>query len=107
MALPDKWKWFADGRFGTFIHWGPYAANARGEQVLFREQFDPTDYARATYAWNPRAFDDRQWAQIDEFVTRGYQTARDDQLYLILRCWHGGDELRMADRVASLSCTIG
>lgn len=64
MALPDKWKWFADARFGMFIHWGPYAALSRGEQVLFREQLDPADYARAARAWNPRAFDARQWAQI-------------------------------------------
>lgn len=49
-------------------------------------------------------------ADITEFVTRGYQTARDDRLYLILRFWHGGGELRMADldnrvRSATLLCT--
>ena len=36
--IPDRWKWFSEARFGMFIHWGPYAAYGRGEQVLFRER---------------------------------------------------------------------
>ncbi len=31
-------------RYGVFIHWGPYAAYGRGEQVLFREHLDPREY---------------------------------------------------------------
>ena len=29
-AIPDKWKWFPEARYGLFLHWGPYAALGRG-----------------------------------------------------------------------------
>lgn len=62
-TLPDRWRWFSDSRFGLFIHWGPYAQHARGEQVLLREGMDQRDYARAACAWRPAAFDPRAWAR--------------------------------------------
>ena len=41
LDLPEKWQWFQEARYGMFIHWGPYAAIGRGEQVLFRDHMDP------------------------------------------------------------------
>jgi alpha-L-fucosidase len=61
--IPAKWQWFPEGRFGLFIHWGPYARYARGEQVLFREHLDQQEYARQACAWAPRFFDAAQWAE--------------------------------------------
>lgn len=61
--LPEKWQWFPQARFGMFIHWGPYAALGRGEQVLFRDHMDPAAYEQAACAWNPQAFDARTWAR--------------------------------------------
>lgn len=55
-------RWFCDARFGMFVHFGPYAAIGRGEQVLFREQWDQAEYARRAARWNPRRFDAAQWA---------------------------------------------
>ena len=63
-AIPDHWRWFPESRFGMFIHWGPYAAYGRGEQVLFREHLDQKEYEQAACAWNPRKFDARQWAKV-------------------------------------------
>jgi alpha-L-fucosidase len=63
-SLPEKWQWFPDARYGLFIHWGPYAAYERGEQVLFREHLDPRDYEIAACAWNPQQFDAEKWARI-------------------------------------------
>ncbi len=63
-TIPEKWKWFPEARFGLFIHWGPYAALERGEQVLFREHLDQREYAQRACAWNPRGFDARAWARV-------------------------------------------
>jgi alpha-L-fucosidase len=64
LQIPEKWQWFPEARFGMFIHWGPYAAYGRGEQVLFREHLDQNEYAEAACAWNPPHFDAREWAKI-------------------------------------------
>ncbi|NQU43385.1 alpha-L-fucosidase, partial [bacterium] len=61
---PDRWKWFSESRFGLFIHWGPYAALGRGEQVLYREHLDQREYAEAACAWRPCSFDAERWADV-------------------------------------------
>ncbi len=60
--IPEKWKWFYESRYGLFLHWGPYAALGRGEQVLFRDHMDPIAYEEAACKWNPQAFDANAWA---------------------------------------------
>jgi alpha-L-fucosidase len=62
-ALPEKWRWFPAARYGMFLHWGPYSAIGRGEQVFFREHLNPRDYEQAACKWNPKYFDAREWAQ--------------------------------------------
>jgi len=64
MRVPQKWQWFVEGRFGLFIHWGPYSVYGRGEQVLFRELLDQREYAARACAWRPRHFDARLWARV-------------------------------------------
>jgi len=64
VSAPDYWRWFPESRFGLFIHWGPYAAYGRGEQVLFREHLDQREYAERACAWNPRHFDPALWAEV-------------------------------------------
>lgn len=64
MAIPDYWRWFPEARFGMFIHWGPYSAYGRGEQVLFREHLDQEAYTRTACQWNPRQFDASAWAEV-------------------------------------------
>jgi alpha-L-fucosidase len=62
-TVPKKWAWFPESRYGLFIHWGPYAAYGRGEQVLFREHLDPREYEQRACTWAPTHFDPRLWAE--------------------------------------------
>ncbi len=55
--------WFPNARYGLFLHWGPYAQYARGEQVLIREMLDQRAYAARACAWNPQKFDATAWAR--------------------------------------------
>lgn len=63
-AISDKWKWFFAGKYGLFLHWGPYADYGRGEQVLFREHMNQAEYERRACRWNPSAYDPGYWALI-------------------------------------------
>ena len=62
-TIPAYWRWFVEDRFGLFIHWGPYSAYGRGEQVLFREHLDQKEYAAEACAWNPVHYDPAVWAE--------------------------------------------
>ncbi len=64
MQIPEKWRWFPQARYGMFIHWGPYAQYGRGEQVLFRERLNQSDYAARACAWNPQNYDPARWAEV-------------------------------------------
>lgn len=63
-ARDPRHAWFPDARYGLFLHWGPYARYARGEQVLIREMMDQRVYEREACAWNPSAYDAREWARL-------------------------------------------
>jgi len=65
--------WFKEARYGLFLHWGPYSAIGRGEQVLYREHLDQQDYARQACAWNPQHMDAAAWA--DAAVRGGFRYA--------------------------------
>ncbi|MDN3586504.1 alpha-L-fucosidase [Pedobacter aquatilis] len=57
----DQRKWFADARFGMFIHWGPFSIPGSGEWVMndrkltvhnytnLKDFFNPIDFDAATY----------------------------------------------------------
>ena len=62
-TVPEKWRWFPESRYGLFLHWGPYAAYGRGEQVLFREHLDPREYEQRACSWDPAHYDPRLWAE--------------------------------------------
>lgn len=62
-SIPDYWRWFTQDRYGLFIHWGPYAAYGRGEQVMFREHLDPRVYIANACEWNPKHYHPVQWAE--------------------------------------------
>lgn len=63
-TLPPHWQWFPQARFGLFVHWGPYAAMGRGEQVSNREDIDHREYAEMACRWNPTQYDPREWADV-------------------------------------------
>ena len=62
--LTSLQRWFAEARFGLFIHWGMYALYERGEQVLFREHLTPSAYRARAAAFRPKAYDPDSWAAM-------------------------------------------
>lgn len=57
-------QWFRDARFGMFIHFGAYAIPARGEWVKSNEKLTTEQYQKYVEAFNPYAFDAKEWARI-------------------------------------------
>ena len=45
-------QWFREARFGMFLHWGLYAAHARGEWYASMERVPPEEYDRAFGAFD-------------------------------------------------------
>lgn len=73
-------QWWREARVGTFIHWGPYAVLARGEWVMYFEQWAKTDYeAQAAALLNPTQFDADAWVQ---------QIKQAGQKYLVITAKH-------------------
>jgi alpha-L-fucosidase len=72
-ALPE---WFSGGKFGMFIHWGPYSVLggewngkriAQGdiaEWIMQRFQIPVAEYRKIAATFNPARFDAREWAAL-------------------------------------------
>lgn len=71
--IPD---WFKDGKFGMFIHWGPYSILGGGwqgqrieqgdiaEWIMQRFQIPVEDYRRIAATFDPTGFDAREWVSM-------------------------------------------
>ena len=62
--IRQRTKWFMDGRFGMFIHWGLYAIPARGEWVRSMEQIPHEDYCHLTEEFTAENYNPREWARL-------------------------------------------
>ncbi len=62
-ARTERTRWFADARFGLFLHWGLYAIPARGEWVRSVERIDVDTYQQFFDEFNPVDFDPKAWAR--------------------------------------------
>ncbi len=71
-ATPDL-DWFSRGRYGMFIHWGPYAVAGRGEWVANRECIPFEEY-RDRYAsrFLAEKYDPRTWAKLARAAGMAY-----------------------------------
>jgi len=49
----NEWKWWIQGRFGMFIHWGLYALPARNEWVKEQERITDEEYQKYFDHFNP------------------------------------------------------
>ncbi len=59
-----KSDWFADSRFGLFIHWGIYSIPGKGEWSLFHDDWDYSEYETFASEFNPVDFDPAAWAEL-------------------------------------------
>lgn len=62
-SAADGKAWFADDRFGMFIHFGLYALGARHEWVQHREEIAPEAYRKYFEHFDPDLYDPRDWAR--------------------------------------------
>ena len=61
---PEKLKWWTDGRFGMFIHFGLYATPACGEWVQFEKAIAPKDYETYFEQFDPDLYNPVEWAKV-------------------------------------------
>lgn len=58
-----RMQWWADARFGMFIHWGLYALPARHEWVKNYERITNDGYEKYFDQFNPDLFQPKVWAK--------------------------------------------
>jgi len=56
--------WFAQARFGMFIHWGAFSVPGRNEWVMWQERIPPDEYARFADRFRPTKYDPDAWAAL-------------------------------------------
>jgi len=79
-TLPAAHRWFAEARYGLFIHYGLYSLLGRGEWAMNREHIPPAEYARLADRFTAEHFD------ADELIGRA---ARDwGMRYAVLTTKH-------------------
>ncbi len=59
-----RMKWWREGRFGMFVHWGPYSGLGRGEWVRNMERIPEAEYAQVAAAWKTQPNAAREWCKL-------------------------------------------
>ncbi len=71
--MHNKMKWFREGKFGMFIHWGLYSKLAGewkgkstqvSEQIMLREKIPLDEYTLLAQEFNPIQFDPEEWVEL-------------------------------------------
>ncbi|MEO7209589.1 MAG: alpha-L-fucosidase, partial [Chitinophagaceae bacterium] len=57
-------EWFADAKFGLFIHWGPFSILGDGEWVMNNRNISVKNYTRLMDFFNPTSFDAHAWVSL-------------------------------------------
>ena len=61
---PDM-RWFEEGRFGLFMHWGLYALNGESEWLMYNSEMTPEEYRERFFDYfEPDLFDPKEWARL-------------------------------------------
>ncbi|MEI6680272.1 MAG: alpha-L-fucosidase, partial [Mariniphaga sp.] len=68
----ERMRWFTEGRFGMFIHWGVYSVPAGaygdkkgcGEWLMESAQIPVSKYEQFAQQFNPVKFDAKEWVRI-------------------------------------------
>ncbi len=70
----DGRDWFAQKRFGLFIHWGLYSVAGWHEQHMYRKQLTRAGYAPLMQQFNPTQFNPDAWLDLAEQAGMQYLT---------------------------------
>lgn len=62
--MPRHAAWFAEARYGMFIHWGLYSLLGRGEWARNRERIPDEEYVALADRFRAEGFNARAWARI-------------------------------------------
>jgi alpha-L-fucosidase len=66
--------WFADAKFGLFIHWGVYSLLGKGEWVMNVDKLPLSEYAKLPPRFNPSRFDADLWVKLAKSAGAKYIT---------------------------------
>ncbi|WP_316735471.1 alpha-L-fucosidase [Pedobacter aquatilis] len=67
-------KWFADARFGLFIHWGPFSIPGSGEWVMNDRKLTVHNYTNLKDFFNPVDFDAAAYVSLAKNAGMKYIT---------------------------------
>jgi alpha-L-fucosidase len=67
-------KWFANAKFGMFIHWGPFSIPGSGEWVMNDRNITVKNYTRLMHFFNPIDFNAQQWVSMAKGAGMKYIT---------------------------------
>lgn len=67
-------EWFADARFGLFIHWGIYSVLGRGEWVMHNEKMTIEAYEPLAAQFSPTRYDPEAWVRLAKAAGMRYIT---------------------------------
>ncbi len=75
-------EWFAEAKFGMFIHWGLYAVTEGewkgkkvpyiGEWIMHEERIPIAEYSKLAQQFNPVHFNAREWVRLAEAAGMRY-----------------------------------
>ena len=60
----NRTDWFAEARFGLFLHWGLYAIPGRGEWTYAMDHWEPGAYEALIHEFDPVDFNPALWARL-------------------------------------------
>ncbi|MGM9476702.1 alpha-L-fucosidase [Pedobacter sp. GSP4] len=66
--------WFADAKFGLFIHWGPFSIPGSGEWVMNERKLNVHNYTNLKDFFNPVEFNAQQWVSMAKNAGMKYIT---------------------------------